>query len=75
MFGLICCHNNPIVKEYLSLFGGKIQKMDNIGLILASNVKYQLKSEINPWNLSPEAKFNQIGPGKKNSEIPGDMKA
>ena len=40
-----CFHSNLIIKDWLSLFEGKIGRNGNIGLILASNVNITSDSE------------------------------
>ena len=53
----------------------KLQEMANIGLILASNVKYHFKFGISTKNLSPEPNFSQIRPEIKKFEISQDTVA
>ena len=53
----------------------RLQEMANIGLILASNVKYHFRFGISTWNVSCEKNFSQIHPEIKNFKISRDMVA
>ena len=53
----------------------KLQKMANIGLVLASNVKYYFRFGISAHNSFHEANFIQIGPEIKNSDFSKDTGA
>ena len=62
-----------LLRNACHFFRGKIARNGNIGLILASNVKYHFRFGISAQNLSPESNFSHIGPEIKNFEISKDM--
>ena len=48
IWGLMCCHSNPVVKKCMSLFRSEITKVANIGMIYAFNVIFFSDLESTP---------------------------